>query len=277
VLSGHRQLVGQGVGLRPSLRRKTAADFLEHRAYVPGDDVRFVDWRASARHEAIFVKQGELPQEIAVLCLLDTSASMAWGDPPKNAGQLMLAASLSYLTLANGDRIFLFPYGERAIAPLGPTSGKSQTKNLLNYLNRVLYGGESNLMQAARRLANRFSRGGILFILSDLLSVPNLSSVLGLFPPPHWHVHVIQTLHPHEVEPTVSGNLQMVDSELGVSRNLEISPEALSRYKEELDQWQSEVELTCIQNYATHTMIPSNWDHAAVYARLREAHILGIQ
>jgi uncharacterized protein (DUF58 family) len=78
-LNAGRYLPGHGVGLRPSLRRKPSAEFQQHRMYVPGDDVRFVDWKASARSEHIFVKQGEQPRQATVYLLLDCSASMGWG------------------------------------------------------------------------------------------------------------------------------------------------------------------------------------------------------
>ena len=105
-LSGARELRGQAIGQRPSFRRQPAPDFREHRAYVPGDDIRYVDWRASARHEQFFVKQGEYPKEATVYLLVDCSASMNWGEPPKRQTQLQLTATLAYLALAHRDRHF---------------------------------------------------------------------------------------------------------------------------------------------------------------------------
>jgi uncharacterized protein (DUF58 family) len=112
-LNAGRYLPGYGVGLRPSLRRRPSAEFQQHRMYVPGDDVRFVDWKASARAEHIFVKQGEQPKEATVYLLLDCSASMAWGSPPKSQAALQLAAALAYLALSHGDRFMLVPFCRR--------------------------------------------------------------------------------------------------------------------------------------------------------------------
>jgi uncharacterized protein (DUF58 family) len=276
-LTGRRELAGQGVGQRASARRKLAPDFIEHRAYVPGDDVRYVDWRASARSEHVYVRQGELPQETGVYFLVDASASMAWGQPPKHTGQLFNVASLGYLALSQDDRVMVHPFGERAQRPFGPISGKAQITALVSYLNRIQYGGESDLLRAARRLVARFSRGGILFILSDLLSVENLAAVLGLFPPPRWAVHVLQTLHPEEVDPALSGDLQLVDIEDGGNRNLDINNESLKGYQEHFEAWRREIELICIENYATHTILPTSWEHSDIFARLRAARILELR
>ena len=71
--------IGQAVGQRTSWRRLPSSDFREHRLYMPGDDLRHVDWNASARSEHIFVKLGERPREVTIHVLLDNSASMDFG------------------------------------------------------------------------------------------------------------------------------------------------------------------------------------------------------
>ena len=87
-LTASRFLKGTTAGARPSFRRRPSYEFREHRMYVFGDDVRFVDWKASARQEHIFIKQGEHPKEATVFLLLDCSASMSWGQPPKSMASL---------------------------------------------------------------------------------------------------------------------------------------------------------------------------------------------
>ena len=83
-LNASQYLPGFTAGTRASIRRRPAFDFREHRTYVPGDDVRYVDWKASARQEHIFIKQGEYPKEASVQILLDCSRSMDWGNPRKH-------------------------------------------------------------------------------------------------------------------------------------------------------------------------------------------------
>ncbi len=111
-IRGSRALRGDRAGGRVSNRRKPAIEFREHRMYVPGDDIRFVDWQASARQDQVFIRQGEMPKDVIVYLLLDTSASMLWGKTPKRNAQLSLAAALGYAALQNGDRLYVHPYGE---------------------------------------------------------------------------------------------------------------------------------------------------------------------
>src|SRR5690242_1985237 len=87
------QLRGQAVGQRASWRRLPSSDFREHRLYLPGDDLRHVDWNASARSEHVFVKLGERPREVTIHVLLDNSASMDWGQPSKLWAARRLAAA----------------------------------------------------------------------------------------------------------------------------------------------------------------------------------------
>ena len=101
-LNAGRYLPGHAVGMRPSLRRRPSSEFKEHRMYVTGDDVRFVDWKASSRSEHVFVKLGEQPKEATVYILLDCSQSMDWGDPPKVGTALALAAAIGYMALSQG-------------------------------------------------------------------------------------------------------------------------------------------------------------------------------
>lgn len=267
-LSGARQLSGLGVGERSSMRRKPASDFASHRVYVPGDDFRYIDWRASGRHENVFIKQGEQKQQVGVHLLLDTSASMAWGQPPKNEGQLTLAAALGYLALAHGDKLSLVPFGERAAKMPGSISGKSQILFMMQYLQSVQYGAGSELLPAARRVANRFTQGGILLILSDLIGTDDLGKTLDLFAPPRWKTHILHTLHAEEIKPGLHGAYQFVDSEDGQAKNVNVDQAALKAYADHFSRWQQAIELTCIENHAGYTQVPTGFSDIEIIGRL---------
>lgn len=232
-----RHLRGAGAGLRPSTRRRPAAEFLEHRQYTPGDDVRFVDWKASARSEHIYLKQGEHPQETTVHLLLDTSASMGWGTPPKSHAALALAAALGYLTLANEDRLQIIPL-ENPRSSVGiyaqAFKGKAQFPALLNSLRALPFSGNPALADGLRAYSRATPRGGVLLILSDLLDVPNLDTILAAFPRPTWEVTVFHLLHPHELQPPLSGEFELVDAETDQSTNYDLTPQALEGYQKNL-------------------------------------------
>jgi uncharacterized protein (DUF58 family) len=254
-IRGSRELRGERIGMRPSHRRKPSAEFFEHRMYVPGDDIRYVDWRASARHENIFIRQGELPKEIIIYLLIDCSGSMNWGENPKLELQKRLASIIGYLALSQGDRLYVRPYGGTGNVDFGPVSGKGQFNSFVRYLAKLNYGGEASLANGIRGLKGRITRGGILFVLSDLLERASLDDILGGMPAPLWWVNVVHMLHPHETKPVLRGALELVDQETGARANYDLTSDALKAYAERIEKWQNSLEMACVQNHAFYTLL----------------------
>jgi uncharacterized protein (DUF58 family) len=249
-LSASRFLPGRMVGQRPSLRRKAAVEFIEHRKYVIGDDIRFIDWKASARQENIFVRQGEQPKDVLVYILLDCSASMAWGDPPKSHLALQLAAALSYVTLSQGDRLALLCSSQTPLKLWGPVSGKGQFTNLVHYLNALVFTGQTDsraLFQSLRRLS---VGNGLVILISDLLGENDLSEALAILPSPTWDVVILQSLHPMEVTPPLYGYVELQDCETSEFASYDVNAKAVSSYQKKLEAWFNQLDFACTQNHA---------------------------
>ena len=274
-IRGSKALRGDRTGNRTSSRSKPAMEFREHRMYVPGDDLRFVDWRASARHETIFVRQGEMPKDVIVSILLDCSASMQWGKKEKRHAQLSIASALGYAALTNGDRLFVYPYGEIQNPKFGLASGKGYLSSFISYLNQLKYGGQSDLEQAARGLTQRISRGGVVFIISDLLEKGNLSTILSTLPAPRWWVNVIHVLHPAELNPEVRGRFELEDSETGRLVNFDLTNEAIRKYQDRVIEWRSRLELAAVAHHALYFLVESDWSLSReILPYLREHQVL---
>jgi len=259
-LNAGRYLPGHSVGMRPSLRRRPSSEFKEHRMYVTGDDMRFVDWKASSRSEHVFVKLGEQPKEATVYILLDCSRSMGWGEPPKSNTALALAAAISYLALSQGDRLMIIPFSEQIIQPLGPISGKGQFPGMINYLKDIKCSGATNFSETVHTFKRTLALyGGLTFIISDLLDVDDLESALEIMPAPGWEVAVFQVLHPEELDPQARGNFEMEDCESGLIMNYDLNAEAVKTYKQRINDWQKQIDLVCVEQNALYTMIPTDW------------------
>jgi uncharacterized protein (DUF58 family) len=254
-LRSSRELGGDRFGTRSSNRRKPSTEFIEHRRYVPGDDIRNVDWRASARQEGFLIRQGELTKEVNVAILVDCSASMHWGDPPKSVLQKKLATMLAYLALTQGDRLSLHPYGGNRNRALGPISGKMQFSQVLRYLENLNYGGEADLSQGLSGLRKKNSQGGILFVLSDLLEPGNLTNILSIVPAPVWWVNIFHLLHPHETNPEINGSYELVDSETLTKINYDLTAKTLRQYQERISTWQQNLVMACVESHSTYSII----------------------
>ena len=275
-LSASRYLPGSAVGRRPAFRRKPTTEFLDYRKYVHGDDVRFVDWKASARSEHIYLKQGNYPKEATVYVLLDCSASMAWGTPSKSQTALSLVTALGYLALAHQDRFVFAAFHDTSLQFLGPISGKGQIPSLFNYLTQIQFDGRAHITKAIQNFSHRsLAANGLVFVISDLLEVESLNETLKFVPTPTWNVTILHLLHKEELTPSLIGNYEFQDVETNDKGNFDINSNDIEEYKKLNLSWQGQLELDCISNNAFYTLIPSNWSlEREIIPHLKDVHIL---
>jgi uncharacterized protein (DUF58 family) len=251
----------QSSGARTSAIRKPASEFREHRAYAPGDDVRYVDWKASARQEHIFIKQNADPKAELVYLLLDCSASMAWGDPPKSGAALALAGLLGYLALAHQDRLLVVPVTAKPGHPLGPLWGKGQAALLERYLQALPFGGQVDMARTLAGLPQRrLSQGGLVLVVSDLLGAQfrTLAKALATLPAPAWKVVFCHLLHPAELNPAIHGYFEMLDIETGQKKQYPVTDRVLELYRQRLQAWRDQIAQACQARKAVYTMLPTN-------------------
>jgi uncharacterized protein (DUF58 family) len=269
-------------GLRASPNRKPAYEFRDHRQYAPGDDVRYVDWKASARQEHVYIKQGEEQKGAAVYVLIDCSASMAWGDPAKSGAALTLAHALGYLALAHSDRLVILPVsdggdaGPGVMHPLGPLWGKGQAPMLESYLKALRFRGRVDLAGTLVSLPQRnLSRSGLVFVISDLLGTSDFTAALGKLPSPGWQVVFCHLLHPAELEPRLNGPLEMLDVETGGKKRYTIDAKALETYRQRLDAWREDLAGRCRSSRAVYCMLPTDASmESDIIPRLRRERVV---
>jgi hypothetical protein len=289
-INASRYLPGDKVGQRSSVRRKPAIDFREHRMYVPGDDIRYVDWKASARQEHIFIKQGEYQKKINIYILIDCSASMGWGTEAKSVTALSLAAALGYSALAHGDRLSVVPLIEKVTLadaqkktslPFGPISGKGQFPGLLNYLHSLSFHGTFDLNNLIHDfIIHTASGSGLVLLISDLLnntpgSGAGLGPALNYLPIPTWNVVVFHLLHPEELKPTLHGEFEFYDIETRVTSNYDVNPKVLQVYQQRMRTWREGIEFECNENNGLYTLIQSDWSlDTEILPLLRDLNVL---
>jgi hypothetical protein len=136
--------------------------------------------------------------------------------------------------------------------------GKGQFPTLWKTLQGLDFGSESRLLPTIRRLVRK-SRGGVVFLLTDLLDEDGLEAALGLLPRPAWEVSLLHTLHPAELEPGLLGEFELIDSETGARAGYDVDAAALAAYREHLDAWRSAIELTCIRHSVFYSVISTGW------------------
>jgi hypothetical protein len=125
------------------------------------------------------------------------------------------------------------------------------------YVRKLDYGGEAYLGAGIQGLKKKITRGGILFVLSDLLERGQISQILSGIPAPLWLVNVLHILHPQELKPTLRGPRELIDQETRARANYDVTSEAIRSYHARIEKWRSSLELACVENHAIYTLINS--------------------
>lgn len=237
-----------------------ASEFSDHRPYIPGDDLRYVDWHAYARQNEMLLKLGEAEQDINVHLLLDVSRSMAWGIPSKRRSMQRLAGALGYLALTYGDKLHIVPFGNQPARAFGPARGKGRLVEMLRYIEHGMPVQQyTDMRTVIQQQARAHKRGGMVVICSDLLMSHGLAEGLSMLPPPRWQPIVLHILDPRELHPELQGPMELEDSETGLRMTVSLNAEQLAYYRRSVTQWQERLARTCARYGATYAQIHTTW------------------
>jgi uncharacterized protein (DUF58 family) len=178
-----------------------SVDFAEHRGYVPGDDVRRIDWRVYARTDRFYVKEYEADSNTNFSVLLDVSKSMAFGSQEltKLEYARILAGCLTYFAHRQRDRVGIITFDEDIVEYVPPSAKHMDT--VLQVLDRVTPKRPSQLRPSLHKLAEHFGRRGIVVVISDLYEDPDVVlDAVGPLRSRGNDVIVFHVLDPAEIE-----------------------------------------------------------------------------
>jgi uncharacterized protein (DUF58 family) len=229
---------GYRAGTHRSNRRGSSAEFALHREYVPGDELRRLDWKVAARLDRLVVKEYEEESNLDCHLVVDQSASMGFGSLKWTKFQYArwCAAVLATLVLGNRDRAGLVLCADEVLDKVAPASGSIQRGAILQQLARAEPSGETSLGRVLEWLATRLKRRGLVVVLSDLMDEPERieAGLRRLVHRGHEPI-LIQILDPAELEFEYDGLLQLEDLE-GPQR-VRVDARALREaYLEELEK-----------------------------------------
>ncbi|MEW6510371.1 MAG: DUF58 domain-containing protein [Bacteroidota bacterium] len=171
------RLVVEGfiTGLHRSPYHGFSVEFAEHRQYMPGDAIRYIDWKIYGRTDRYYIKQYEEETNLKGMIVLDTSNSMGYASPgniPKLAYGSYLAAALAYLMVRQQDAVGLATFDEALASYLPPHATRSYLRQLLIRLEHATASGTTGAARALHQAADRMKRRGLVIVISDLLEDP---------------------------------------------------------------------------------------------------------
>ncbi len=224
---------GEHVSRRPA----PSTDFVDYRPYQPGDDFRRVDWNVYGRLGSLQVKVTEGRERLDVLLVLDLSASMAFGSPTKLELATHLVGALAYIGAARSDTVRIARLGGPQTVAERPFTRRSQIPRLVRQLSSLSPAGLIELNTALRELELDRRRNSLAVVVSDLLTPDGAASGLDALHARVADVAVIHVLSAQELEPRVSGEVELVDAESGATLELGVSLDTLSAYRARLQSW----------------------------------------
>ena len=262
-------------GLHRSPHYGFSQEFKEYRAYVEGDDPRFVDWNVYARTERTYIRRFEGETNTRLMIVLDASASMGYGS--RTIAKLQyakyLAAALAYLAARQHDPVGLIVFDEQVRTYRPATSRAGSLTATIHAIDAVTPGHGTDLEACFQRFGEHLSRRGLVAVISDLYCDP--AAMSRAVQPLAYRGHDImlfQLLDPQEMRPDWQESVLLEDVE--TRRTLNVSPEYLaSEYRQRLDSHLRSLRQAAANAGAQQMLITTDepLDHALRrYLQLRE-------
>lgn len=261
---------GGAGGTRRSRQTGSSAEFSDYREYIPGDDIRRIDWNAMARFDKIFLKLFMEEQESAVTVLLDGSGSMA----EKWTAARQAAEAVGYLALTGGDRlrvIFLQGGDPAPSAAPGPRlshllSGRQAYARLTQFLDTCAPAGAGSLTQRVLQIEGL--RKGLCFLITDGYEEGGLGTALDNLRYRGQECALIQPLSPFELCPALDGAVKLTDAETGAAVNLLADREALESYRRALEAFLRDIRETCFRRETPYALLDAGKDFEEAFIPL---------
>ena len=212
-----RELVeGTLAGAHKSPFHGFAVEFAGHREYVPGDDLRHLDWKAYFRHDKFFIKQYEMETNLVCHILLDISASMRYGndDEQKLLYASRVATTLAHLIIEQSDKVGFSTFDTEERQLLRPSTNMAQIIQMTEVLDMVRPVEKTTISGPLLDLANRAGRRGVVIILSDFfVDLDDLEQALQRLRYDKHEVVLMQVLHSDEITFELPGTVRFVGLE----------------------------------------------------------------
>ena len=273
VLRNKRMLPGPGAGRRRSPRAGASVELMDYRNYVPGDDLRRLDWNVLARLDTLFVRVFRAEENLLVRVYLDTSRSMAFGEPAKFHLARPLAGALAYMGLLGHDRVETAALGGKALQVIPTASGEVGAHRVWQFLAGLEPAGTGDLQRHAVEAASRLREPGLTMIITDGLFegglVPTLKSLVAM----GHEVAVVQVLDREELDPVLEGDWRLTDAE-NPGRQVEVTltPVTTGEYRQRIRQYTEELRDFCRRYGMAYFLVPGDTPlEEAVFGLLRGA------
>ncbi len=266
-------------GERRSKKKGQSVLFADYRPYAIGDDLRFIDWNLYARLDRLFLRLFVQEEDLSVSILLDTTASMDWGEPKKLMYAKRVAAALGYVGLVNYNRVHLYSFAQTIVDQITNLRGRRRVRQMLDFLRSQAPRQSGHFVEVCRRFALTQPNKGVVIIISDFLDKGDIAKAWRYLSGHIHDVYALQILAPQELNPEngpVSGDVRLFDCEDAEVTEVSIGPMLIRRYKKHVKAFCDRVRQQCLKRGIAHTVADTSVSvDALVLRQIRGKGLLG--
>jgi uncharacterized protein (DUF58 family) len=257
------RLVVEGfiTGLHKSPYHGFSVEFTEHRPYMPGDEIRHIDWKAYGKTDRYYIKEFEEETNLKTYIILDASKSMDYaseGQLKKIEYASYVAAALGYLMVEQRDAVGLTVYDEKIRISLPPRATKLYLQQILRELEVIKPGNKTGTAPALHEVAERIKRRGLIVVLSDLFDDPTkVMTALKHFRHRGNEVIMMQVLDP--LERSFAFNADAVFRDMETQEELLTQPwHVQAAYRESMKQFLDFYKRECRENAIDYVLLDTS-------------------
>jgi uncharacterized protein (DUF58 family) len=265
-LEARSLMVGSFTGRHKSPHRGSSVDFSQYRKYVPGDEIRHIDWRVYGRSERFYVKEFEADTNLRCHLVLDCSASMRFqGKSGRKIDYARrLVAALAHVLLNQGDGVGLAAFNDKLVHDIPARTSPRHLNAVMEILGKIEPQGNTDLVKQLDDLAGRVRNRALIIIISDLFhDVEELGKTFSHFSFRKHDLAVFHIVDRAEIEFPFDKPTRFVGIEGGDS--VDADPEAIRQdYLREFGQYLQDIRATSLRNKADYRLAVTDQDLEAL-------------
>lgn len=260
---GHKSSMNL-TGNRKSMQKGSSTEFSDFREYMPGDDIRRIDWNAYGRLDRLYVKEYMEEKEAVISILIDTSASMNYGTKKKSELACMLAAAMAYLGLNNMDRVLIYDM-QRMQSPFVAHGGKKIFLRLSNWLEKCSFEGKVDIGEAVKQLPSKGP--GVTILISDFLQESFLTKeqetagrILRFLNYRRQKPVFLHVLAGEELSVDLTGTRNLIDMEEQSTLRITLDAASIRVYEKALQEFTAHLQRECARSGAFYAVCSTEKD-----------------